>query len=217
MASGVIAFSGYRWSVRQSKDRVGPGPNFFGDQGVQVDAEGRLHLAIVRKKAGWFCSEVVLNRSLGYGEYRFAVRNKVLDANSVFGMFLWDARAPRLHFREFDIELSRWGDPRKANAQFAVQPYRRAGNLVRFELAEGLAELLFKWSPGRLVCRAVARGSLVKEHLFARGVPTPGKEHIHMNLWLYRGAPPASGKPASVVVERFGFVSAGAGISRTLT
>jgi hypothetical protein len=208
MASGVIAFSGYRWSVRESKDRVGPGPSFFGDQGVQLDAEGRLHLAIVRKRAGWFCSEVVLNRSLGYGEYHFAVRSKELDTNAVFGMFLWDARAPRLHFREVDIEVSRWGDPRKPNAQFAVQPYQRAGNLVRFELPEELAELSFKWRPGRLYCRAAAHGRVVKEHRFTRGIPVSDNEHVHMNLWLYRGAPPANGKAVEVMVERFSFAPA---------
>jgi hypothetical protein len=146
MAFRVIAFSGYRWDVKTSKGRVGPGPNRFGADDVRVDAGGRLHLGIVGKKGGWFCSEVVLGRSLGYGEYRFVVRKEDLDDNAVFGMFLWDARAPRLHFREVDIELSRWGDPRKANAQFAVQPYQRAGNLVRFELPEGLAELSFSCS-----------------------------------------------------------------------
>lgn len=89
-------------------------------------AEGRLHLAIVKRRAFWSCSDVVLDASLGYGEYRFAVRKERLDDNAVFGMFLWDATAARLHFREVDIELSRWGNLRKQNAQFAVQPYQRA-------------------------------------------------------------------------------------------
>jgi hypothetical protein len=116
MTPAVIAFSGYRWNVKESSRRAGPGPNFFGSEGVEVDARRRLHLAILRKRTGWPCSEVVLDRSLGYGEYRFGIRTSALDRNVVFGMFLWDSAAPRLHFREVDIELSRWGDPRKPNA-----------------------------------------------------------------------------------------------------
>jgi hypothetical protein len=130
------------------QDPCGPGPNLFGSEGVRTTANGRLHLAIVRTKTGWCCSEVILNRSLGYGEYPFSVRADDLDRNAVFGMFLWDGSVPRLYFREIDIELSRWGDPRKPNAQFAVQPYQRPGNLVRFKLPEGLAELSFDWRPG---------------------------------------------------------------------
>jgi hypothetical protein len=89
-----------------------------------------------------------------------------------------------------------------------VQPYRRPGNLVRFALPKGLAELSFSWRRGHLFCRAVARGRVVKAHRFTRGIPTPGNEHVRMNLWLYRGASPASGRTVEVVVERFGFVPA---------
>ena len=185
-----------------------PGPNFFGSEGVEVDARGRLHLAILRKRTGWLCSEVVLDRSLGYGEYRFGIRTSALDRNAVFGMFLWDAGAPRLHYREVDVELSRWGDPREPNAQFAVQPHQRPGNLVRFELPEGRADLSLEWRPGGLFCQASVSGRVVKQHRFTRGIATQGNERVRMNLWLYRGAPPAGGKAVEVVVERFAFMPA---------
>jgi hypothetical protein len=205
---GVFAFSGHRWNVKESRGRVGPGPNFFGSEGVWVDARGRLHLAILKKRTGWVCSEVVLDRSLGYGEYRFRIWIDTLDRNAVFGMFLWDGSAPRLHYREVDIELSRWGDPRKPNAQFAVQPYQKPGNLVRFELPKGLAQVSFDWRRGSLFCRTGVSDRVVKEHRFTRMVPKPGREHARMNVWLYHGGPPASGKTVEVIVERFGFMPA---------
>jgi hypothetical protein len=105
MAAGVIRFAGYEWKVKESKDPVGPGPNLFGSRGVRMDTAGRLHLAIVKERTGWFCSEVALNRSLGYGKYRFFVKFGKLDRNAVLGLFLWDYSAPRLHFREMDIEV----------------------------------------------------------------------------------------------------------------
>jgi hypothetical protein len=73
---------------------------------------------------------VVLNRSLGYGTYTFVVRETAgIDPNAVLGLFLWDPVAFRIHNRELDIEISRWGDPKNSNSQFVVQPYSRPGNL----------------------------------------------------------------------------------------
>jgi hypothetical protein len=40
-------------------------------------------------------------------------------------------------------------------------------------------------------------------------VPQPGSEHVRMNLWLYRGMPPANGNSVEVVVTRFSFTPAG--------
>jgi hypothetical protein len=180
MAARVIKFSGYQWTVKESRSRVGPGPNLFGTEGVHIDANGRLHLGIVKTVAGWCCSEVILKRSLGYGEYRFFVRADGFDKDAVFGIFLWDGSVPRLYFREIDIELSRWGDRGNPNAQFAVQPYQRPGNLVRFELPKGPADLSFDWRRGRLFCRAAVSGRIVKTHTFSRMVPAPSRENVRM-------------------------------------
>jgi hypothetical protein len=80
--------------------------------------------------------------------------------------------------------------------------------LVRFELPQGFAQLSLDWRPGSLFLRAAVSGLVVKEHRFTWIVPTPGRERVHMNLWLYRGAPPAIGRPIEVIVEGFGFVPA---------
>jgi hypothetical protein len=151
-------------------------------------------------------SEVIAEQSLGYGEYRIVVQNTAgLDPNVVFGLFLWDTSAPELQNREIDIEVSRWGVPGDRNAQCVLQPYTKAGHRARFQLPAGRAEVMFRWSPSRLLCRASVGGRIVFEHLFTEGVPEPGHEKVRLNLWLYRMSPPVDGKPVGVVVEQFRF------------
>jgi hypothetical protein len=175
--------------------------------GVRVDPQGHLHLAISPQDGRWICSEVISKRSFGYGTYRFVVRETVnLDLNAVLGLFTWDTSAPEHQYREVDVEISRWGEAENMNAQFVVQPFARAENFDRFELTPGRAVLSFTWSPGRLLCRASVHGRIIREHLFTQGVPAPGHENIRMNLWLYRSLPPANGKPVEVVVDRFEFL-----------
>ncbi len=129
-----------------------------------------------------------------------------MGANAVLGMFLWDMSAPEQRFREADIELSRWGSERNVNAQFVIQPYTRPDNLVRFALPGGRTELSFKWSPGRLLCRAKLHRKLIREHTFTEGVPVPGHENVRLNAWLYRSVPPTDGKPVNICIERFEFI-----------
>lgn len=201
-----ISFSGFKWRVKTSRGGVGPGPNVFGAEGVEVDPHGRLHLAIQRVGNRWVCSEVILERSLGFGEYRFVVSDTAgIDMNAVFGLFLWDTAAPQRYFHEVDIEISRWGE-QKPNAQFVVMPYQRPENMVRFELPPGRAELSFKWTPRQLLCRASVRGKIIKEHLFSKGISEPAQENVRLNAWLYRSVPPSDGKTVEVIVESFKFL-----------
>jgi hypothetical protein len=149
---------------------------------------------------------VVLSHSFGYGTYTFLVRETAgIEPNAVLGLFLWDPSAFEIHNREVDIEISRWGDPRNANAQFVVQSYERAGPLVRFELPRGRAELSFTWAPDKLSCRAYAGGKLIRQHAFTEGIPEPGRENVRINAWLFRGSPPSGRKPIDIVIERFEF------------
>jgi hypothetical protein len=192
--------------VKTSRGNVGPGPNVFGSEGVKVDQRGYLHLAILQDGRRWLCSEVISEGSFGYGEYRFVLQETAhLDINAVLGLFLWDTTAAQQYFREADAEISRWGEA-KPNAQFVIQPYVRPGNLVRFELPPGRAEISFAWTPGRLLFRAKVHGRIVREHLFTKGVPEPGLENVRLNNWLYRAAPPSNGKTVEVIVESFKFL-----------
>ena len=184
---------------------MGPGPNVFGGEGVRVDRFGYLHLGVGLYGGRWICSEVVLTRSLGFGEYRFDVGDASgIDPNIVFGLFTWDPAAREEQYRELDIEISRWGDPHKANSQFVIQPFTRPQNLDRFELPPGRAILSLDWTPHRLLARATVGGKVVREHLFVEGIPEPGDARVRLNLWLYRASPPE--KPVEVIVNRFDFI-----------
>jgi hypothetical protein len=136
----TISFSGYDWTVKSRGEPAGPGPNLFSDseENVFVDRDGRLHLVINQKAGRWRCAEVVSARSFGFGTYRFTIDSGIdgLDPNAVLGLFTW-SDAAEYHNRELDVEISRWGDPASANAQFVVQPYTRKSNIVRFAIPPG--------------------------------------------------------------------------------
>jgi hypothetical protein len=211
----MIQFSGYDWKVKASTRRVGPGPNYFSDStdNVWVDNRG-LHLRITQRNGNFYAAEVVSDRSFGYGTYRFRVGSNTdnLDPRAVLGLFTW-SDAPEFHHREIDVEISRWGQPENDDCQFVLQPYRRAGNMVRFRLPRGLdgSTHSFKWSRGSLFCQSL-RGSkaeptdaaaVIKQHTFAAGLPEPGGENARINLWLLGGRPPLDGKEHEVIISRF--------------
>jgi len=66
----TIIFSGYKWKVKSSESKAGPGPNYFSDkeEDVWVDNEGKLHLKITKKDGKWYCTEVISDSSFGYGK-----------------------------------------------------------------------------------------------------------------------------------------------------
>jgi hypothetical protein len=207
-AARTITFSGYTWRVKSSADVVGPGPNRFSDttDNVWVDGLGRLHLKLARSRGRWYCAEVVNTQTLGRGRYTFELDSPVagLDPSAVLGLFTW-SDDPAYNNREIDIEFSRWGDAADpTNGQYVVQPYDRTGNLRRFtQPAVSPTTVSFDWQAG-----AVAFAGPTAWTYSGPDVPPPGSEHVRMNLWLFRGAPPLNGKSVEVVVKRFSFAPA---------
>jgi hypothetical protein len=216
----VIRFAGHEWTVKASGgEPVGPGPNHFSDsrRSVWVDARGRLHLRIARRRGRWWAAEVVSRASFGHGTYRFVLDTPVdaLPPSVVLGLFTWDDD-PAFAHREIDVELSRWDDPRNAaNAQYAVQPYEQPGNLHPFTVpAAAPSTHEFAWRPDAIRFRSLAGllaepppgGDVLREWAWAGAVPPAGAEQARINLWLYQGIPPADGRPVEIVVADFTFV-----------
>jgi hypothetical protein len=210
--SVTILFSGYEWRVRDAPSSRG-GWNLYASSNAWTDAGGAMHLGI--KKAGndWTCAEVSLTRSLGYGTYRFVVRDiSQLEPSEAFGMFTWDYAGGVQGNREMDIEISRWGDASNNNAQFVVQPYSVAANVFRFKASGGPLTHTFRWEPGRVSFRTVrgsgtaGRPAVVAEHLFTSGVPVPGIESVRMNHYVFRDGLPVKRNESEVVVERFEYL-----------
>jgi hypothetical protein len=207
-ATRTIRWSGYRWEVKSSAGRVGPGPNHFSAANVRVDERGRLHLRITRAQGRWYSAEIGLDHSLGYGTYTWTLASRVdrLDPNAVLGLFTYDETSPASAHREIDIEASRWGAPDAAtNAQFVVQPWDRPGNLRRIRLGSELpATLSFTWTRSGLVWRAPQAKPSTYTY---RGADRPprGNERPRINLWCYRGRAPARGRAVEVVIRSFSF------------
>jgi hypothetical protein len=219
-AAPWLDFSGYEWVGKSADAPAGPGPNYFSvsTNNVWLDAAGRLHLRITHRDNRWQCAEVLSFRSFGYGSYRFYVDSVMndLDANVVLGLFTW-SNDPAYAHREIDFEFARWDNAADSNnAQFVVQPFDTAGHLVRYRVPAGLAPItcLFKWETNRVSFQSL-RGhtplanatNLISQWVFSKpGVPVPGDEKVHLNLWLGGGRPPRNGQEAEVILSRFEFV-----------
>jgi hypothetical protein len=209
-ATRTIRFSGYRWDVKASTGRVGPGPNYFSasKSNVWVDGRGRLHLRITKAGGHWQVAEIGLDHALGYGTYTWTLASRVddLDTNAVLGLFTYDDTSAADAHREIDIEASRWGDASDStNAQFVVQPWQRAGNLRRVRLGSQLpAPLSFTWTATGLSWRAP---HATPASYVYRGADRPvrGRERARINLWLDGGRAPTRGHPVEVVIRSFTF------------
>lgn len=210
-----IEFAGRMWGVKESDQPVGPGGNVFSAAAsdVWVDDEG-LHLTIHEHGGRWWCTEVVLQESLGHGTYLFQTVSRVdtLDAHVVAGLFTWDpsrswrpgGSADSWPWREMDIEYARWGDAANpTNAHFAVQPWHVEGNTRRFTVPgqshDARLTALWTWEPGRLRFAAlrglrsldslasaeeIARWDYEQDPAADHWVPDEGSEQVRINLWL---------------------------------
>jgi hypothetical protein len=206
----TIEFSGYDWQVRQSASDPGGTHNDYDPANAWTDANGFLHLRIHGTPGRWTSAEVALTRSLGYGSYRFVVRDvSQLEPGAVFSMVTWDDQGPA---REMDIELSRWGELTSKNAQFVVQPYHVPANTVRFMTPAGRVTYVLTWDTGRADFRALrgpataGTADVIAEHLFTSGIPAPGNESVHMNLYVFGNPSNPLRGGAEVVVERFEYL-----------
>ncbi|MGJ5814437.1 glycoside hydrolase family 16 protein [Paludibaculum fermentans] len=208
-----LHFGGYDWKVRVLPSDRGGAANPYSAKNVWTDERGMLHMRISKGVDGWECGELYLERSLGYGSYVFVVREVAkLEPASVLGFFTWDDQEVDENHREIDIEISRWGDPGSKNSQFTIQPYYVPVNVVRYMSPPGLITYSFRWEPGRVAFKAQrgnglqGGGPVISEHVFSSGVPSPGGEAIHLNLYVYGKSRTPQRNEAEVVIERFEYL-----------
>jgi hypothetical protein len=198
-------FSGYTWEIRQSEEPAGPLENCFAgrDEAVFLEPDGALRLTVAYREGVWYASEVYLRKKLGYGSYLFRLETDMaeLDRNLVLGLFTYANQSAYEH-REIDIEFSSWGDMKEApKGQFVVQPSDRAGNMLLFPLdkLEMKFSCLFDWKPDRIEFAAwnghgerPATGDpeLVISWFYndLKGIPKPGSEAVHLNLYLAKSS-----------------------------
>jgi hypothetical protein len=206
----TIQFSGYQWEIRETVSGENGTVNTDTPANAWVDRSGFLHLRVSKRADHWVSVAATLSRSLGYGSYKFVVRDvSQLEPAAVFALYTWDELGPP---REMDIEISRWGEPQDKNAQFVIQPYVVPANTIRFDTPSGPLTYWMNWLPGGVAFKATRGSSFsgspaaVAEHVFTSGVPSAGNERIHMNLYVYGNQRHPLQNEFEVVIEKFEFL-----------
>ena len=200
-----IEWSGLTWLVKSGVAK-GPGPNnWLADtDSVWVDGEQYLHLKIRNINDLWYCAEIKTKQPTAYGHYHIEMASPVdrLDAQAVFGFF---AYADDHH--EVDLEISSWGESGMPKRQFVVQPYHKPGHLKRSSLLGPGPGIRYElnWLRTGISAKA-ALGSKEETWQFKGTVPKADKAHLHLNLWLFRGKAPQSGKEQEVVIKSVKFI-----------
>jgi hypothetical protein len=202
-AGKMISFAGYEWEVRQTPNNPGNTQTDYDPANAFTSIEGFLHLRIRGTPDNWSCAEVNLPRGLGYGTYRFVLRDvSQFEPAAVFSIDF---------HHEMDIEISRWGDGEAENGQFVIQPYNVPANTTGFQVARGIVSFVLRWQPGRAKFTAFRgtsdrKSDLIEEHEFTSGVPIPGDEPLHLNFYVFGN----SGNPlrhgTEVIIEKFEFL-----------
>jgi hypothetical protein len=207
-----LYFSGYDWTVQTGVSDHGGQPYAYDPANVWTDEKGYLHLRMDYRNGRWSCAEVMLNRSLGYGTYIFSVEDTAhLRPSAVMGMFTWDDARSTNFRNELDMELSRWGDPNKENAQYVVQPFYAPNNLVRFNVPAGPITYMFRWQPGKVSFATLngfspSHGKMIEQHVFTSDIPTTGAEKMHIDLYDFHHTDTSSAQPEEVVIDKFEFL-----------
>lgn len=208
----TLNFSGYEWALSSASIYRAGSKNQFDPGNAWTDPNGALHLRISGSPGKWTAAEVKLTRSLGYGTYRFKVRDiSRLEPSAVLTLVSWDGVGTEQNRSELDVELSRWGYINNDNAHYVVQPYYVPANIVRFRIPAGVFTHSFHWEPGQ-VTFATAGGSggpgtpLLKQHVFTSGVPAAGNESVRISLYVFdKGQMPLK-NGNEVVIEKFEYL-----------
>ena len=209
-----LHFSGYDWNVQTIAADRGGVNNLYDADNAWTDSSGALHLRISKKSGKWTCAHLILARSLGYGTYSFAVRDiSRLPPAVVLDMHTFDPSSGDQHYREMDIEISRWGDPANAdNAQYGIQPFYIPGNVAQFTEPSGTLTHTLLWESGRASFKTVRGSSMAAgapvahQHIFASGVPSPGHELLEFMLYVVPSDKYPLQKDTEVVIEKFKYL-----------
>jgi len=108
------------------------------------------------------------------------------------------------------LELSRWGQPERPNAQFCLQPSGK-DSIRRFEVHSRTITVRLSWREDKVqftcwegetpgASQPIADWTYTGPKLFK-----PGREKVHINFWLMGGKAPASQQPLEVLVKSFSF------------
>jgi len=209
----TVNFSGYEWTTSSGPIFHAGSRNFFDPANVWIDKNGALHLRIAGSPGKWTSAELKLNRSLGYGTYRFQVHDiSPLEPSAVLTLVTWDGVGSERNRRELDVELSRWGYADNDNAHYVVQPYYVPANIVRFRVPAGVFTYSFRWEPGQVTFSTMAGPSdatgatAMNQHVFTSGIPSPVGQTVRIALYVFLVGKIPLEHENEVVVDRFEYL-----------
>ena len=208
-----IRFGGYKWIVRASRGDHGGRPHLYEPSNVEVDDQDALHLRITKAADSWNCSEVYLERSLGYGTYRFQVEDvSHLEPAAELSFFTWSESGVTQDHHEMDINVTQKGNPENKNTEYVVQPYYLPMNTFRFRAPAGPVTYSFDWEPDGISFVSwkgfgVNRGrSVISDHRFVSGTPVPGGETARINFCPFGYPKMKMQHEAEIVIRHFEYL-----------
>jgi hypothetical protein len=188
----TLHFSGYEWTASAGPIFHAGSRNFFDPANVWTDEKGALHLRISGSQGKWNVAELKLTHHLGYGTYRFQVRDiSHLEPSAVLTLITWDGAGTESDRHELDVELGRWGYLDNDNVHYVIQPYYVPANFVTFRASPGAYTHSFRWEPGQVTFSTITGsdngglGHIINRHVFTSAVPTPGGESVRIALYVF--------------------------------
>jgi MYXO-CTERM domain-containing protein len=223
-AHAAIQWKGYEWQVTNG-GMAGVADGAAAN--VTIDAEGFLHLRVVKTGNTWTASELFTTQNLGFGTYQWHIEGPVdtFDKQIVLGLFPYGP-ADGIGgdgTNEIDIEWARWGYADGTNIGFTNYP--NSGSTVgskafKVSLGGGTSSTArFIWT-SQYIDSSVLKGhqalnsneGLLAGWKYAPSNPTTNIPQrampLGINLWCF-DAPPSDGKNVEVVLRDFKFVKEG--------
>jgi hypothetical protein len=209
----ILNFSGYEWTTSSGPIFHAGSRNFFDPANVWTDERGALHLRILGSPGKCTVAELKLTRSLGYGTYRFQVRDiSHLEPSALLTLITWDGVGTENNRRELDVELGRWGYLDHDNVHYVVQPYYVPANFVTFRAPPGAYTHSFRWEPGQVTFSTEAGsgntggGRVINRHVFTSGVPSPGGESVRIALYVFHQGQIPLKTENEVIIDKFEYL-----------
>lgn len=218
----TVTWSGHSWKVTSGHMA---GVALGNPANVSIDAQGYLHLRIVRQDGKWTAAELFTTENLGFGTYQWIVEGDVyaMDPVTVLGLFTY---GPTHHIGsnaedEIDIEFSQWNKTcHGCDADFTVYPatgHRKPKGVSawedNFQVSGGtLTTARMEWFPDhivftlmngaqpvRTVAEVIKTETYTSDAINIPQVPAP----VGINLWCFKQTP---AQDQSVVIRKFEFV-----------
>jgi len=208
----ILNFSGYDWTTSAGSIFRAGSRNFFDPANVWTDERGALHLRISGSPGKWAAAEVKLTRSLGYGTYRFQLRDvSHLEPSALLTLITWDGVGTESTRRELDVELGRWGYLEGTNVNYVVQPYYVPANFVVFRMPPGAYTHSFRWEPGQVTFSTVAGsgdtgGHVINRHVFSSGVPSPEGKSVRIGLYVFHQGKIPLKNENEAIIDKFEYL-----------